>query len=70
MDLYDRLDQSLTNHTPTDEQIDNIEALRDAARVYAKALAEYTPSSREQSLAATHLEDSVMWAVKSIVLPR
>lgn len=67
-ELADRLERSLTNVTPTPEQIDRIEALREAGKHYARAIDGYTKPSREQSLAATHLEDSVMWAVKSIVL--
>jgi len=66
--LLDRLDNSLTNHTPDREQIERIEAIRDAGKDMAKVIASYCPDSRERSLAATHLEETVMWAVKCIVL--
>ena len=63
-----RLERSMTNHTPSAEQIERIENLRDAAKGLAWSLANECPESRERSLAATHLEEVVMWAVKSIVL--
>ena len=66
--MYDRLARSLTNVTPTDDGIERIEKVREAGRELAYALAWFCPDSRERSLAATHLEETVMWAVKSIVL--
>jgi hypothetical protein len=63
-----RLEDSMTNHTPSKEQLDRIEDLRDQARALAWELAANCPESRERSLAATHLEECLMWAVKSIVL--
>jgi hypothetical protein len=59
---------SLTNHTPTPEQINRIERLREIAYVYGVAVVEDAPSSRAQAIALTKLEESVMWAVKAIVL--
>lgn len=65
--LLDRLTTSLTNITPDREQIERIEAVREQAKELAVVICAYCPDSRERSLAATHLEDAVMWAVKSIV---
>lgn len=62
--------QSLTNHTPSEAQVSRIEDLRSHAKVLATRIIESQPASRERSLALTHLEDAVMWAVKGIVLPR
>ena len=67
-ELYQRLANSMTNHTPSAEQVERIEAIRDAGKVLAWDIANSCPLSRERSIAATHLEDCIMWAVKSIVL--
>lgn len=63
-----RLNRSLTNQTPTLEQVNRIELLRDVAQAFGVAVIENTPESREQSLAITKLEESLMWAIKAIVL--
>lgn len=62
---------SLTNHPIADSGVvDDIEALRTTAKQYGALLIEVCPDSRERSLAITRLEESLMWAVKSMVLPR
>lgn len=63
-----RLLASLQNQTPTPEQIVRIERLRQKARELALSISAECSDSREKSLACTHLEETVMWAVKSIVL--
>lgn len=63
-----KLNRSLTNQTPTQEQVNSIELLRDVAQALGVAIIEHTPSSREQSLAITKLEEVVMWGVKAIVM--
>lgn len=70
MELISSLADSLTNHTPTPETVEDIERLRKAADDLCLVIDEVTPHSREASLAKTHLEETVMWAVKSLVLPR
>ena len=67
---YEALERSLTNHTPDADTIADIEGLRDSAKELGKAIFAVCPPSRERSLAVTHLEETVMWAVKSMVLPR
>lgn len=67
-ELHDRVMRSLTNITPGAAQIRRIELLRDAAKQLAAEVVDLCPMGREQSLAITHLEETVMWAVKSIVL--
>jgi hypothetical protein len=65
---FEELQRSLTNVTPTPEQIERIETIRAAAKVLGLSICRNAPNSRERSLALTHLEDCAMWAVKSIVL--
>lgn len=68
---YRALVDSLTNHTPAGpEAIERIESLRSSAKELGRHIIANCPDSRERSLALTHLEETVMWAVKSLVLPR
>lgn len=60
--------RSLTNVKPTADAMVGIERLRETAKKLADDILEYARTSREQSLALTHLEETVMWAVKAIVL--
>lgn len=66
----DAFNLSLTNHKPTEETVTKIERLRSDAKRLGLAIFRECPPSRERSLAITALEESVMWGVKSIVLPR
>lgn len=59
-------DFNLTNHKPTDEGIEKIEKLREAAKAYVNAVLELTPPSREQSLALTNIETGNFYAVAAI----
>lgn len=45
-----------------------IEHVRADAKQLLGTIVIYGPPSRERSIALTHLEETVMWAVKSIVL--
>lgn len=65
---WSAIERSMTNIPPTAEQVERIEAIREAAKVLASAIIVDSYESRERSLALTHLEDAVMWAVKGIVL--
>ena len=65
---FDALMKSLTNIKPTDEGLELIERLRTEGKSLGLAIMKSCPASRERSLAITHLEETVMWAVKSIVL--
>ena len=60
------LDCRFTYHAPKGDQLPRYTKLRDAARDLAIMIQINTPSSREQSLALTKLEESVMWANASI----
>lgn len=68
-ELYSRMERSLTNVSPTAEQVERIESVRAAGKLLLGRILEQSPqASRERALALTHLEETVMWAVKSIVL--
>ena len=56
------LNTRFTYHSPTTDQIPKYGELRDRGRELAMLIAELVPSSREQSLAFTHLEQAIMWA--------
>jgi hypothetical protein len=60
--------KSMTNQTPTTSQITKIEDIRDAYKKTVEVLLTNYDDSRELSIAITKLEESLMWAVKSIVL--
>jgi hypothetical protein len=63
------LERSLTNIPPTSPKtIGRMEYLRSAAKSYGYALLASAPEGRERSLAVTKLEESLMWAIKAIVL--
>ena len=64
-----QLDRSLTNHTPPQQATTMIEELRADAKRLGQTIILKCPDTRERSLALTHLEEAVMWAVKSLVLP-
>lgn len=55
-----------TYHPPTGDQPEKYNQLRKAALDFAKLIVELTPAGREQSLAITNLEQSVMWANAAI----
>lgn len=56
------LDKRFTYHKPKTDQPCRYEVLRDKAKELAELIIETSPSSREQSLALTNLEQAIMWA--------
>ncbi len=68
MDRLEQLQASLTNQSPDASQVERIEDIRTVALGIGALILEVTPQGRAQSLALTHLEDCVMWAVKAVVL--
>lgn len=60
------LEKRFTHHPPKDDQAERFRQLRLSARVLATRIVESTPTSREQSLALTALEESVFWANAAI----
>lgn len=63
-----RLRRSLTHHRPSEGAVARIAIIRAEAIRLGETVVLETPTCREQSLALTHLEEAVMWAVKAIVL--
>lgn len=57
---------NMTNHRPTDAEIETIEGLRGEFIELAGLIEDACPESRERSVAMTNLEQSLMWAVASI----
>jgi len=68
-ELHDRVERSLRNHPPASDAASvGMESLRAEARTLGHALVNLCPLGREQSLALTHLEETLMWAIKAITL--
>lgn len=65
-ELIKRVNNDFTYHAPHGDQIERYAALREAGRQLAIKIVESTPISREQSLALTNLEQSIMFANASI----
>lgn len=63
---YLDIENSFVYHAPKPDQLPRYEELRDKARELAHLLTLITPAGRYQSLAITHLENSIMWANKAI----
>ncbi len=59
--------KSLRNHTPSAYAISQIELTRDLATTLGASFAQI-PAGRERRIAITKLEETVMWAVKAIIL--
>jgi hypothetical protein len=62
------LDQIYTYHVPKGTQQDRYVALRGAARAFAELIVASTPQSREQAVALTNVQQSVMWANAAIAI--
>lgn len=61
---------SLEYHPLNGDQVkgEKFDTLRTKAIELATTICQVTPPSREQSLAYTHLEETLMWAIKSIAI--
>ena len=62
----DELAIRFTYHPPTGTQPDRYREIRDTAARFADLIVTSTPTSREQALALTSLEQAVMWANAAI----
>lgn len=60
------IEKRFTYHPPKGDQADRYGKIREAAKALAITLVDLTPSSREQSLALTHLDEVVMFANAAI----
>jgi hypothetical protein len=61
-----RLEKDFTYHAPKADQPERYVAIRNKAKELARIIMELTPPSREQSLALTYLDMTVMQANASI----
>lgn len=61
-----QIEHNMTTHPLSDDNISEVEALRESFKTTAKKVADKCPDSREKSLAQTKLEEALMWAVAAI----
>jgi hypothetical protein len=61
-----KVEKAFTYHPPKEGQAEKYEALRSIFKNAAYNIERLCPNSREKSLAITHLEDTMMWAIASI----
>ena len=62
------IDNIFMYHAPKGNQAERYVRLREKAKELANLIAEETPQSREQSLAFTSLQQTVMWANAAIAI--
>lgn len=62
------IENTFTYHRPTEEQIPRYEAIRNAAKVFAKVIVENTTSCADQTASIRKLRECVMTANASIAL--
>ena len=62
------LDTVYVYHPPFGTQPERYVTLRDAAKQFARVITELTPTSREQSVALTNVQQAVMWANAAIAI--
>lgn len=62
----EELDRRFTYHAPKPDQVPRYEQIRAEARQLAETFVRLCPTSRELSLALTHLEEAVMQANAAI----
>jgi hypothetical protein len=66
LDAHEQVEHNMTNHAPIHPGIvDDFESLRRLAKTFAHQIVDLCPESRERSLALTHAEEALMWAVAS-----
>ena len=65
-EMANRLDSVFAYHPPKSDQVDKYELIRSNFLEFARGLVALTPSSREQSLMLTKLEEASMFANAAI----
>ena len=60
------VDSTFQTSQLSEDQSTTITTLKACASTYLRAINELSPASREQSLAKTKLEETVMWATKAL----
>ena len=64
------IENNFTYHTPSADMLPKFEKLRNKAKELSFLINELVPSSREQSLEQTKLQEVVMWANAGIAIPK
>jgi len=64
----EKLEKSFTYQAPKENQIDKYQALRQKAKELSLLINDLCPEGREKSLSITKLEETIMWANKSIAI--
>ena len=64
--MSEQVEKIFTYHAPKDDQPERYVILRDTAKQLAYLIVGTTPSSREQSLAITHLEEAIFYVNAAI----
>ncbi|MGD9152394.1 MAG: hypothetical protein PVG30_01885 [Gammaproteobacteria bacterium] len=64
----EELNESFTNKSPSEEQIQKIESIRKSYKKTGETILRNCPNSRNLSIAVTALEESLHRAIKSIIL--
>ena len=67
MDVVKCIENNFTFHPFKNDQRERCKQLHEKAKELALLINALTPTSQEQSLALTQVEDSVMWATAAIV---
>jgi len=62
------IDDIFTYHAPHGDQQERYVAIREAAKTLAHLINDTTPQSREQSIALTNLQQTVMFANAAIAI--
>lgn len=62
------LEQLFTYHASDDEQKQHYEAIRHAAKNFARVILHHTPKSPDQSVAIRAVREAVAWANASVAL--
>ena len=65
-DKIKQIETSFTYHSPKESQQERYVILRDNAKKLAYEILTFVPPGREQALAITKLEETIMWANKGI----
>lgn len=66
--IFEQVQKSHTYQSPKEDQPVRYQELRKSALKLSELILAFCPPSREQSLALTKVEESVMWANKAIAV--
>jgi len=64
--IQEDIDNRFTYRAPVPYQSEKYSQIRGLAKSFAYLVASLTPQGREQSLAITHIEETVFWANAAI----